>query len=31
VLERGKMAHWIAAPLRGINDQPIEFEYIRRA
>jgi benzoyl-CoA 2,3-dioxygenase component B len=31
VLERGKMANWIAAPLRGINDKPIEFEYIRRA
>jgi benzoyl-CoA 2,3-dioxygenase component B len=31
VLEPGKMAHWIAAPARGINGQPIEFEYIRRA
>jgi benzoyl-CoA 2,3-dioxygenase component B len=30
VLERGKMAHWIAAPPRGINGQPLEFEYIRR-
>ena len=30
VLERGKMAHWIAAPKRGINGQPIDFEYIRR-
>jgi benzoyl-CoA 2,3-dioxygenase component B len=31
VLEPGKMAHWVAAPARGINGQPIEFEYIRRA
>ena len=31
VLERGKMAHWIGAPARGINGQPIDFEYIRRA
>jgi len=31
VLEPGKMAHWIAAPARGINGKPIEFEYIRRA
>ena len=30
VLERGKMANWIAAPKRGINGQPIEFEYVRR-
>ncbi|MFN0058396.1 MAG: benzoyl-CoA 2,3-epoxidase subunit BoxB [Planctomycetota bacterium] len=25
----GKMANWIAAPARGINGQPIEFEYVR--
>ena len=31
VLERGAMANWIAAPKRGINGQPIEFEYIRKA
>ncbi len=31
VLEPGKMAHWIAAPARGINGRPIEFEYVRRA
>lgn len=31
VLERGRMAHWIAAPLRGINDRPLDFEYLRRA
>jgi benzoyl-CoA 2,3-dioxygenase component B len=29
VLERGKMAHWIAAPDRGIKGQPVDFEYIR--
>jgi benzoyl-CoA 2,3-epoxidase subunit B len=31
VLERGKMAHWIAAPDRGVKGQPIDFEYIRKA
>jgi benzoyl-CoA 2,3-dioxygenase component B len=30
VLERGKMANWIAAPDRGIKGQPLDFEYIRR-
>jgi benzoyl-CoA 2,3-epoxidase subunit B len=30
VLEPGRMANWIAAPLRGINGKPIEFEYVRR-
>ncbi len=30
VLEPGKMANWIAAPLRGINGRPLEFEYLRR-
>jgi benzoyl-CoA 2,3-dioxygenase component B len=30
VIERGKMANWIAAPARGINHKPIDFEYIRR-
>ena len=29
VTEPGKMANWIGAPLRGINHQPIEFEYVR--
>ncbi len=29
VLEPGKFANWIAAPARGINGQPIEFEYVR--
>ncbi len=31
VLERGKMANWIAAPERGVKGQPIDFEYIRLA
>ncbi len=31
VLEPGKMAHWIAAPKRGINGKPLDFEYIRKA
>jgi benzoyl-CoA 2,3-dioxygenase component B len=31
VLEPGKMANWVAAPARGINGKPIDFEYIRRA
>jgi len=30
VLERGQMAHWIAAPNSGINGKPLDFEYIRR-
>ncbi|MBV8904728.1 MAG: benzoyl-CoA 2,3-epoxidase subunit BoxB, partial [Acidobacteriia bacterium] len=29
VVERGKFANWIAPPARGINNQPIEFEYVR--
>ena len=29
VVEPGKMANWIAAPSRGINGQPLEFEYVR--
>ncbi|HZN54117.1 MAG TPA: benzoyl-CoA 2,3-epoxidase subunit BoxB [Candidatus Polarisedimenticolaceae bacterium] len=31
VLERGKMAQWIAVPERGVKGQPIDFEYIRKA
>ncbi len=31
VLEPGKIAHWVAPPKRGINGQPFEFEYIRKA
>lgn len=27
--EPGKMANWIAPPLRGINHQPMDFEYVR--
>jgi benzoyl-CoA 2,3-dioxygenase component B len=29
VMERGKMASWIAPPARGINGQPADFEYVR--
>ena len=29
VHEPGKMAGWIAAPPRGINNQPLSFEYVR--
>jgi len=31
VHERGKIAHWIAPPAKGINGQPFDFEYVRRA
>jgi len=31
VLERGKMAHWIAIPKKGIKGLPWDWEYIRRA
>ncbi len=27
--ERGKMANWIAAPAKGIDGQPVDFEYVR--
>ncbi len=27
--EPGKMAHWIAPPRRGINSQPVEYDYVR--
>lgn len=30
VLERGKIAHWLAPPARGIDGKPFDFEYIRR-
>ncbi|HXV76581.1 MAG TPA: benzoyl-CoA 2,3-epoxidase subunit BoxB [Candidatus Polarisedimenticolaceae bacterium] len=30
VLERGKIANWLAPPARGINGQPFDFEYVRR-
>jgi benzoyl-CoA 2,3-dioxygenase component B len=29
VVEPGKFAGWIAPPPRGINGQPIDFEYVR--
>ncbi|MCB9556993.1 MAG: benzoyl-CoA 2,3-epoxidase subunit BoxB [Deltaproteobacteria bacterium] len=29
VYQAGKMANWLAAPARGINGQPVEFEYVR--
>jgi benzoyl-CoA 2,3-dioxygenase component B len=29
VVEPGKFAKWIAPPARGINNLPIEFEYVR--
>ena len=29
VIEPGKFANWIAPPARGINGQPVEFEYVR--
>ena len=29
VMEPGKMANWIAAPRRGINGQPVDYEYVR--
>jgi benzoyl-CoA 2,3-dioxygenase component B len=30
VVEPGKFANWIAPPTRGINGQPLDFEYVRR-
>jgi benzoyl-CoA 2,3-dioxygenase component B len=29
VYERGKMASWIAPPIKGINGLPEDFEYVR--
>jgi benzoyl-CoA 2,3-dioxygenase component B len=31
VVEPGKFANWIAAPVMGINRQPVDFEYVRFA
>src|SRR5207253_2104075 len=31
VTEPGKFANWISPPARGINGQPVEFEYVRLA
>ena len=30
VVERGKLAHWIGPPSKGINGKPFDFEYVRR-
>jgi len=29
VAEPGKFANWIAPPMRGINNKPLDFEYVR--
>lgn len=29
VIEPGRFANWIAPPIRGINGQPLNFEYVR--
>jgi hypothetical protein len=29
VAEPGKYANWIAPPARGINNQAVDFEYVR--
>ncbi|MFY9529240.1 MAG: benzoyl-CoA 2,3-epoxidase subunit BoxB [Candidatus Acidiferrales bacterium] len=29
VVELGKFANWIAPPSRGVNNQPLNFEYVR--
>ena len=31
VTERGRFASWIAPPARGVNGQPVYFEYVRLA
>jgi benzoyl-CoA 2,3-dioxygenase component B len=31
VYEPGKMAAWIAPPDRGINNNPVDYEYVRLA
>ena len=31
VAEPGRFANWIAPPARGINNQPVEFEYVKIA
>jgi len=28
-VEPGKFANWIAPPARGVNNQPLNFEYVR--
>jgi benzoyl-CoA 2,3-dioxygenase component B len=29
VTEPGRFANWIAPPARGVNNQPVEFDYVR--
>ena len=29
VTEPGKMAGWVAPPSQGINQKPVDFEYVR--
>jgi benzoyl-CoA 2,3-dioxygenase component B len=29
VYQRGKIAHWVAPPVNGINGQPFDYEYVR--
>ncbi|MFN7976419.1 MAG: benzoyl-CoA 2,3-epoxidase subunit BoxB, partial [Acidobacteriota bacterium] len=29
-VEPGKLAHWVAPPIKGINGQPFAFEYVKR-
>ena len=29
VAEPGKFANWIAPPARGIDNKPVEFDYVR--
>jgi benzoyl-CoA 2,3-dioxygenase component B len=29
VTRPGEFASWIAPPLRGVNGQPVDFEYVR--
>ena len=29
VIDPGKFANWIAPPRAGINNQPLNFEYVR--
>jgi len=31
VTDPGRMAHWIAAPARGIDGKPLDYEYVRLA
>jgi benzoyl-CoA 2,3-dioxygenase component B len=29
VLEKGKIASWVAPPPKGVNDQPADYEYVK--